>query len=303
MSTKTPPSSSEKELDSLVMWVGYSPYLVAFVFFVLMEAYILAFVTNGWSKSPESWGQFGDYVGGVLNPLVAVLALVAISTSVRLQRKELQETRSELKASKEAAQEQAKTAEQQRREQRFFDFLNLYQHTLTTVDANDKFGKTAFRHWASEHAKQHWFIHEFLTHGYGPFTQRRPPPRQIGEMVRRVGEPMQFDRTAMEEHWAYFSPVLDHYFRTVFAILREAKPTLGEEHYRYVKLFRAQLSRDELALLTLNLMYDEEGARMRDLVTEYGLLKHLPQGKARDIAQKELNPLSFGRKWAEAQAK
>ncbi len=114
---------------------------------------------------------------------------------------------------------------------------------------------------------------------------------------------MQFDRTAMEEHWAYFSPVLDHYFRTVFAILREAKPTLGEEHYRYVKLFRAQLSRDELALLTLNLMYDEEGARMRDLVTEYGLLKHLPQGKARDIAQKELNPLSFGRKWAEAQAK
>lgn len=292
----------ETELDALVRAVSLTPYVVAIAFLFLLAAYVISFGQNGWSTSPDSWGQLGDYVGGLLNPLVAVFALVALVTSVKLQRSELAATREELRASKRVAEEQAQTMEQQRREQRFFDFLNLYQQTLATVDADGKFGKTAFRHWASSQAIQFSFIYDFMKYGFEPYQQRPQTPKNGRETLRQVQNPTFVQLTAdrVVRQWGNFSPILDHYFRTVFAILREAHPTLGEEHFRYVKLFRAQLSRDELALLAFNLLFDDEGAKMRDLVQKYGLLKHLPSGFLRKFAESQLNPGVFGRKWAVA---
>jgi len=187
--------------------------------------------------------------------------------------------------------------EQQRREQRFFDFLNLYQQTLATVDADNKFGKTVFRHWTSSRAIEHAFIYEFMTYGFSPHEQHPTPKnRTIEQLVRPTMVTLTENQVVAK--WNQFSPVLDHYFRTVFAILREAQPTLTTEHYRYVKLFRAQLSRDELALLAFNLLFDEEGKKMRNLVQQYGLLKHLPSGILRTEAEARLNPGAFGSKWA-----
>ena len=48
-----------------------------------------------------------------------------------------------------------------------------------------------------------------------------------------------------------------------------------------VKMFRAQLSREELALLAFNMLLSEEGLRMTPLVAKYGLIKHLPKNKLR----------------------
>lgn len=81
-------------------------------------------------------------------------------------------------------------------------------------------------------------------------------------------------------------------------LLREAALILKEDHFRYIKLFRAQLSRDEVNLLAMNLLYEEEGQKMRELTANYGMLKHMPANHLREIAEKELDPRSFGRKWA-----
>lgn len=48
------------------------------------------------SSSPEAWGQFGDYVGGILNPIIAFMAFFWLLQSVRIQKVELLETRNEL---------------------------------------------------------------------------------------------------------------------------------------------------------------------------------------------------------------
>lgn len=41
----------------------------------------------GFSKSTEIWGQFGDYLGGVLNPILTFLSIVLLIKSIDLQRK------------------------------------------------------------------------------------------------------------------------------------------------------------------------------------------------------------------------
>lgn len=41
---------------------------------------------------PAVWGQFGDFIGGLLNPLVALLALIVLGRGVQIQRTEFRGT-------------------------------------------------------------------------------------------------------------------------------------------------------------------------------------------------------------------
>lgn len=63
----------------------------------------------------SKWGEFGDFFGGILNPLVAFAAFYWLTKSVKLQKTELEAARKILadtsKAQNEAAQAQAKAAE------------------------------------------------------------------------------------------------------------------------------------------------------------------------------------------------
>jgi len=61
------------------------------------------------SHDPATWGQFGDFIGGLLNPLIAYLAFYWLITSVRIQKQELKETREELCEARKAQELQAKT--------------------------------------------------------------------------------------------------------------------------------------------------------------------------------------------------
>lgn len=92
-----------------------SAYLVAAFF-----AYLMFFGGQGFSPKQEHWGQFGDFLGGTVNPLMSFLALIAIVLTIILQskqleisknelvlsRQELEATRQELAQSRKAAQEQ-----------------------------------------------------------------------------------------------------------------------------------------------------------------------------------------------------
>jgi hypothetical protein len=59
------------------------------------------------AESGGNWGTFGDFIGGVLNPVVAYAAFYWLTQSVRLQKQELSETRLALR---DAATSQAETA-------------------------------------------------------------------------------------------------------------------------------------------------------------------------------------------------
>lgn len=60
------------------------------------------------SVEPGDWGTFGDFVGGLLNPVIAFFAFYWLTKSVQFQKEELFETRKALLESKDAQKEQAK---------------------------------------------------------------------------------------------------------------------------------------------------------------------------------------------------
>lgn len=52
--------------------------------------------------SQETWGQFGDYFGGTVNPLLSFLTIIILVNSIYLQQRQLRISVRELKLTKEA---------------------------------------------------------------------------------------------------------------------------------------------------------------------------------------------------------
>lgn len=75
-------------------------------------AYGAWFVAHGadLSTNPNDWGTFGDFIGGVVNPLIAFMAFYWLTASVRLQKEELASTRAELAKTSEAQRDAAEHA-------------------------------------------------------------------------------------------------------------------------------------------------------------------------------------------------
>jgi hypothetical protein len=83
--------------------VGLAALATYFVWFGLI-------LDEPFSPDQAKWGTFGDYIGGLMNPLVAACALYWLTMSVRLQKQELSETRHELATASNAQKEQARMA-------------------------------------------------------------------------------------------------------------------------------------------------------------------------------------------------
>lgn len=56
------------------------------------------------ATDPDKWGTFGDFFGGLMNPIVAFAAFYWLTQSVKLQKQELADTRRELKNAADAQQ-------------------------------------------------------------------------------------------------------------------------------------------------------------------------------------------------------
>ncbi|ULX50637.1 hypothetical protein A9P79_01300 [Cupriavidus taiwanensis] len=77
-------------------------YIVAAatLMFCVIASYVLNFFVHlgyGLSTDTETWGQFADYVGGMLNPILSSISIIFLIKSLALQNEANQDLRNELK--------------------------------------------------------------------------------------------------------------------------------------------------------------------------------------------------------------
>jgi len=79
----------------------YSIAAAAVIFLVILSYFINFFVLRGYGVSgdPAIWGQLGDYLGGVLNPILSFISIILLIKSLTLQYEANQSLRDELKNS------------------------------------------------------------------------------------------------------------------------------------------------------------------------------------------------------------
>ena len=87
------------------------------------------------SNDPATWGTFGDYLGGTLNPIISFLALIGLLYTIHQQAQEMQATRKELK---QAAKQQRKQVKQQSRQSEIFNLQQFESTFFSLLNQHNK---------------------------------------------------------------------------------------------------------------------------------------------------------------------
>lgn len=101
--------------------------------FVLVS-FALVFYSHPLSSDSNHWGQFSDYLGGTLNPILGFLSVLALLATLVVQGRELRVSTIELGNSVRALNSQNRAIEHQRFEQTFFAWLRSYEDQLESID-------------------------------------------------------------------------------------------------------------------------------------------------------------------------
>lgn len=127
-----------------LLWILGGIAVAAFIF--VLERYINNFKTFPIANDSATWGTFGDYLGGTLNPIISFLALIGLLYTIHQQAQEMQATREELEQAAEQQRRQSEIFNLQQFESTFFSLLEQHNKIIETlvknVDEINKYNQT-----------------------------------------------------------------------------------------------------------------------------------------------------------------
>ena len=234
-----------KKLHSLLICIALAGGLCA----VVALAFYFGQFHGDLSSKAESWGQFGDYLGGVLNPLLGVLTLIALSLTFAFQVQQL-------RASAREVEEARATAKRQNFESSFFQMLRLHNEIVLSMDLVSD-GKTSTKGRDCLRVFRDRLVQA---------VRRRSTSSGFSDFDHFLFTYDQFhDRHEVE---------LGHYFRLLYTIVKFVKDAPDIKNRRfYTNIIRAQLSSAEVLLLFYNCLSNFGSEKFKPLVEEFSLLK------------------------------
>lgn len=232
----------------------------------------IPFIQFKGQQAIQYWGQLGDFFGGVLNPVLSFVAILAVLYTIRLQSKELGEAREETKIANKTLAKQTQVFERQNFDSVFFRMLEVHARLLADIDRS-----------LTGKAKDGLFVlicSEF---------------RDVCNSMRLDEEPL---RAMAVSCMAYKDNALAHYFRNMYQICKMIDDTkfhsiANEESDRitprarrrvarinyerkrfYANILRGQLSSHEMQALFLNCL-TPQGLGLKYYVEKFSMLKPL----------------------------
>lgn len=228
------------------------------------------------------WGQIGDFVGGLLNPLLSFAALMAVLYSLRAQNKELALARLESKENQRIQAQQSAIFERQNFESVFFRLLDIHSklaNELILVYTFISFSKAEEKQVVGPEA------FKYIVSNYFP----------VGRNISSTDTYRKRLLDASRSLSLRYQKQLAHYFRNLYQILKQidslgmdplrlARPSsmanarAWAENYNtqrnYANMLRAQLSSMELNVILLNCL-TQKGEGMKYYIERFSLLKHI----------------------------
>ena len=223
---------------------------------LLLVSFIAFLMSNGKSFDIGKLGSLGDFFGGVLNPIFAFLAFLALLTTIILQASELKATRKELRKSARAQKKQSKSLKLQNKatklqmfENTFFQLLNQHNEYLDLV--------------IKEKIKIEYIKY---THG-GIYNELREdglkPKNEILSVFRNINQT---------------NRALKNYFMTLFQILKYIDGYAKRNDINakfYTNIIRALIDDEILRLLAINCVAYPEFIEYKKYIEEYAFFEHI----------------------------
>lgn len=210
------------------------------------------------SGNQGEWGQFGDYVGGLLNPFFSVLGFFALlytiqqqSEVIDIQRIEMARSTAELEKSAAALKEQNSHYERQQFDARLFHLMSLHSETVSRV-------KVVHYSDAVEDSDGWLEPSEYQGALALHFVFLVLMDDSLSGVRRRQGVQTVKDMEDAYARWkALYSAPLSKYFGSIKNIVRFISSSTVDIDSFSVELLRSQMSDEEQRLLVYVCALDE----------------------------------------------
>ncbi len=263
-------------------WLTALVFAVALLAIGMLVAYAKTFGPI-LSNKQDIWGQFGDYFGGVLNPLLSSLALAAVLVTLRIQAQDLKTAQDENRQTNRHLNDQAMYIRLQSFESVFFRLLDIH------LDAKKEF---TYSEGTIVHTGK--FAFESTGKDFSDFEQETLANLQLPASEDEKNK-ITID---FEER---FGNIFSTYFRSMYQILKyvdnyeglklSAEQTSSEDLHatdlgknqrqytreylakrQYINMLRAQMGQSERRALFASCL-TAKGAGLKFYVERYSLLK------------------------------
>lgn len=256
-------------------------------------------------ESAQSWGTFGDFIGGILNPIFALFAFYWLTYSVRLQVKELKDTRQELQKAADAQMETSKHQEKIAKLEEInintqIKILDLQQENLNRQNISLTVQKDTAEQQQEQIAIQNFesLFFQLLTtkkNSLNDIFTYDHKDKHYGSNAIRISV-KKFKTTEIDENWTnfYTQNLLfswGSYFRICYQIVKlideniNLKPKEKRDNFKnfdysytqkkYFDIFRATFTQYELEALFFNCLSEYGAPKFKNLLSKYGIFEPL----------------------------
>lgn len=264
--------------------VNLTKFLFKVLSYAVVSASLILVINIILMTFTEKGGVFGDFMGGVLNPILTFLTLFGLITTIIIQRQELRLARHEYEKTADALSTQAI-------EGTFFNILDLHHNIVDNlkVDLED----LSYRSEA-EKALKGISASIISTQIVAKIPSKslkiegRPVFEEILAFLSVEAKTPEDSLKRYQNIQKNHNHVLGHYFRNLYQALKiidsyEDHKLTNEQKRKYSSILRAQLSTKELALLFLNCVEGvSDSGQFKNLLVEFQMLEHLPVEKKKN---------------------
>lgn len=277
--------NKEKKKEEKAFSVAPYIAIAGLMFGIVVTAYIINFQDTPISKDSGTWGTFGDFIGGTLNPILAFLSFIALLCTIQLQskelkasREELEMTRDELARSADAQKEQSESIKLQNFENTFFNMLNLHNEIVRNISIIEDL---KFSYQILDRKNKIENPNKVIIPKDSTLSSTINGREAIIKLLSKLDSFISTNKMRM------FTPLYDlchdatqvqlgHYFGNIYQILKfisSNKELIDAK--KYSDLFRAQFSSSELKLLFYHCTGEIGSKKFKKYLEEFHFLEHL----------------------------
>ena len=231
--------------------------------------------------SPDHFGQFGDFIGGTLNPILAFLSFMALLYTIKIQtdelklsREELEATREELKGSRIAQQEQSESLKLQNEATRLQIFENTF---FQLIDLFNKEKEKLFKNNININSYVD-FISFKMNFNEVKISKSIFPNSNNLQIIRATTAYLyilkSYDGNYNNFNIKYESET-GSYFGQLYQIMKFINESKIKNRQRYINIFRAQFTKEELEFLFYHCLGSIGKRKFKRLVEDYAFFEHI----------------------------
>lgn len=273
----------DKNSKKTIFTFFYYLILSTIVFIISIYTFdIIKFLND----TTHSFGTFGDFAGGVLNPLLMFITFLAILFTILIQIKEF-------KLGRKEAKKTATSLNTQAIENTFFNLINLHHNNISNIklDLNnlnlDSDYKIKFNQILTKLGKSLLTINNLALIGNFHDDKEKLNLTFRGMDCFEViieclsSEDIKHPIHTYKHIQDNYNYIFGHYFRNLYQILLiidsyDNKIMNAKEKNKYIKILRAQLSTSELTLLFLNCLDGIcDSGKFKEYLIKYSFLEHI----------------------------